>query len=88
MDLSQRLGGAASASGMPRRLLVARAMSTHAYIGFPVQPDLQIRALPLPHRPSKQQTSLQASLIRGQFDLDRETLVIPDIDGILLPQEN
>jgi chemotaxis signal transduction protein len=88
IDLSQRLGGPASAVRPNSRLLVARAASTHALVGFPIQPDICIRRLPLAHRPSDPQVLPQASLIRGQFDLDRETLVIPDIDGILMPQEN
>ncbi|MBM3225321.1 MAG: hypothetical protein FJZ47_16170 [Candidatus Tectomicrobia bacterium] len=87
LDLAWCLGGSpARVSALPR-LLVARATTTPTYVGLPVQPDLCIRSLPLPHRPGNQPLPWQAALFRGQFVLENETLVIPDLDRLLLPQE-
>ncbi|MGE3540604.1 MAG: chemotaxis protein CheW [Candidatus Tectimicrobiota bacterium] len=85
IDLSQRLGGAASPLDPTRRLLVVRAAATRAFVSFAVWPDVHLWRLPLAHRPSERQFPFQPALICGQFDLEHTTLVIPDINR-LLPQ--
>lgn len=87
LDLSQCLGGPVSLLQADGRLLVARAASMQAFVGFPIRPEVHRWRLPLAHRPSVRHLPLQRTLMRGQFDLERTTLVIPDIDGIMLSQE-
>ncbi|MGE3541023.1 MAG: chemotaxis protein CheW [Candidatus Tectimicrobiota bacterium] len=87
IDLSRCLGGRPSVLAPDSRLLIARAATTPACISFPVRPQVRVRALPLPHRPSDRPLALQTSWLRGRFDLEQETLLIPDLDRLLIPQE-
>ena len=87
IDLSRRLGGAASPVMPDSRLLIARASTRQAFVSFPVRPQMRVRSLPMAHRPSVRALPLQEALLRGRFDLTNETLVIPDIDSLLAPQE-
>ena len=87
IDLSRRLGGAASPVMSDSRLLIARASTRQAFVSFPVRPQMRVRSLPMAHRPSVRALPLQEALLRGKFDLTNETLVIPDIDSLLAPQE-
>lgn len=87
IDLSQRLGGPVSPVLSDSRLLVARASSRPAFVGFPVRPTVKMYGLPLAHRRSTHTLPWQESLLKGKFDLEGETLVIPDIDRLLVPSE-
>lgn len=87
IDLSRCLGGDASTLSRDSRLLIARATTTPAFVSFPVRPQVRVCSLPLPHQPSYRSLALQAALLRGCFDLANETLVIPDIDRLLVLQE-
>jgi hypothetical protein len=51
---------------------------------LPIQPQVSIRTLPLSHHLIDNPEPLQESLVRGTFNLDSTTLVIPDIDGMLV----
>jgi chemotaxis signal transduction protein len=83
IDLSRCLGGAASVVKPDSRLLIARASTTRACIGFPVRPDVKISGLPLARHVSPGHLRLSADLLRGAFALDHGILVIPDIDRLL-----
>jgi len=87
IDLSRRLGGAASPVMSDSRLFIVRASTRQAFVSFPVRPQVRVRSLPIAHQPSGRALPLQAALLRGKFDLTDETLVIPDIDSLLAPQE-
>lgn len=88
IDLSSRLGGAASPVAHDGRLLIVRSSTTRAFVGMPIQPHISLHHLPMAHRVSDLPVPLQESLIRGRFDLEHTTLVIPDIDRILVPHED
>jgi purine-binding chemotaxis protein CheW len=87
IDLSRRLGGAASPVRPDSRLLIARASTRQAFVSFPVRPQMRVCSLPIAHQPSIRTLPLQEALLRGRFDLTNETLIIPDIDSLLAPQE-
>jgi purine-binding chemotaxis protein CheW len=87
IDLSRRLGGAASPVMPDSRLLIARASTRQAFVSFPVRPQVRVRSLPIAHQLSARALPLQEALMRGRFDLTNETLIIPDIDSLLAPQE-
>lgn len=87
IDLSRRLGGAASVLSYDSRLLIARATTTPAFVSFLVRPQVRVWNVPPASQRSTRPLTLQASLLRGRFDLAHETLVIPDIDRLLVLQE-
>jgi chemotaxis signal transduction protein len=85
IDLSRRLGGAASPVTTDSRLLIARASTQRACFGLPIRPQVHIHNLPIPHQVTDRPVPLQESLIRGKFALEHTTLVIPDLDALLAP---
>jgi purine-binding chemotaxis protein CheW len=52
-------------------------------VGFIVQPSIQVLRLPIDHQPCRRPLPLDNTKTRGIFDLEDETLVIPDIRSIL-----
>jgi chemotaxis signal transduction protein len=54
-----------------------------ALVGFPVRPAIRVLHLPIPHRPCRRTLPLDQTLTRGIAELENETLVVPDIRGIL-----
>ena len=88
IDLLRRLGDTESPVATDGRLLVARAATTRACVGFFVSPQCRILSLSRLHHASSHQVPLQESLLRGQFELENETLVIPDIDRLLVPNND
>jgi chemotaxis signal transduction protein len=87
LDLSRSLGGRATPLRADDRLLIARAATQRAFVGFLVRPRVHMRSLPIAHQPSQRALPLHDAFVRGRFDLEHETLVIPDIDGLCRPQE-
>ena len=83
MDLSKRMGTTPSIYGEHSRLLILRAVGGHSCIGVPIQPQVEIRTLPLEAHVSHRPVPLRPAFIRGQFALSEMTLVIPDIDAIV-----
>ncbi len=81
IDLNLRLGfETQSDNSKKKRLLIARSTISDELVGFMVQPNVSVRNLPLPHRPSKH---LVPSLAKGIYESDTETLLIPDLDEIM-----
>jgi chemotaxis signal transduction protein len=83
IDLPHRLGGATSPVRPDSRLLIARASTRRAFVGFPIRPNVKMYSLPLAYHASVRRLPLQESLIKGKFDAVNATLVIPDIDHLL-----
>jgi len=54
-----------------------------ALVGFLVRPAIQVLRLPIAHQPCSRTLPLDQTLTRGIVELENETLVIPDIRGIL-----
>jgi len=54
-----------------------------ALVGFPVRPAIRVLRLPIAHRPCRRTLPLDQTLTRGIAELENETLVVPDIRGIL-----
>jgi hypothetical protein len=79
------MGDTSAAVATDGRLLIARVPTQRLCIGFPIQPQVSIRTLPLSHQLIDGPMPLQESWVRGKFNLDSTTLVIPDIDGMLVP---
>lgn len=86
LDLSKRMGNTPSMYGEHTRLLILRAVGGRSCIGVPIQPQVEIRTLPLEAHVSHRPVPLRRTFIRGQFALEETTLVIPDIDGVLTPE--
>lgn len=87
VDLAQRLGGTPTPLRPDDRLLIARVARLRAFVGFPVRPQVSIRSLPLPYRPSTRRLPLHDVGLYSHFELAHETLVIPDIDRLYQAQE-
>jgi len=54
-----------------------------ALVGFPVRAAIQLLHLPIAHQPCRRTLPLDQTLTRGIVELENETLVVPDIRGIL-----
>ncbi|MDH3599378.1 MAG: chemotaxis protein CheW, partial [Candidatus Tectomicrobia bacterium] len=85
IDLPGFMGDTSAAVATDGRLLIVRVPTQRLCIGLPIRPQVSIRTLPLSHHLLDSPVPLQESLVRGKFDLDNTTLVIPDIDGMLVP---
>jgi chemotaxis signal transduction protein len=85
IDLPGLMGDTSAAVATEGRLLIVRVPTQRLCIGLPIQPQVSIRTLPLSHYLIDSPMPLQKSLVRGTFSLDSITLVIPDIDGMLVP---
>jgi chemotaxis signal transduction protein len=51
-----------------------------------VNSEVRILRLPLANRPSSRQLPIKSEWVRGQVELESETLVIPDMQALLPPQ--
>jgi len=85
IDLPCLMGDTSAAVATDGRLLIVRVPTQRLCIGFPIQPQVSIRTLPLSHHLIDSPMPLQESWVRGKFNLDSTTLVIPNIDGMLVP---
>jgi purine-binding chemotaxis protein CheW len=96
VDLTTRLGLAASRPPGQTRLIIARdrglvpssspgETNTGTLVGFPVRPATRLLRLPVAHRPCRLPLPLDQSLTRGIVELENEVLVIPDVRNILWP---
>lgn len=86
IDIAERLGLAQAPADMRTRLVIARDIGTSgkgALVGLISRPAIRLLRLPVAHLPFKRSLHLDPSLTRGVFELESETLVIPDIQGIL-----
>jgi chemotaxis signal transduction protein len=54
-----------------------------ALVGFLVRPTIRMLRLPIAHQLSRRPLTLDQTLTKGIFELEKETLVIPDIQSIL-----
>jgi chemotaxis signal transduction protein len=54
-----------------------------AWVGFLARPGIRVLRLPIAHQPCSRTLPLDQTLTRGIVELENETLVIPDIRGIL-----
>ena len=65
-----------------------RGSNQGTLVGFLVRPEIRLLRLPIAHQPSSRPLTLDRVLTRGMVELEKETLVIPDLRGILLLEEN
>jgi chemotaxis signal transduction protein len=84
IDLPGLMGDTSTAVATHGRLLIVRVPTQRLCIGIPIQPQVSIRTLPLSHQLIDSPMPLQESWIRGKFNLDSTTLVIPNIDDMLV----
>jgi chemotaxis signal transduction protein len=84
IDLS---GGPAAdpAAGLPGRLLVVRGVRGPGRVAFPVRADLRVEPLPLPSRAWADGPRISSLAALGVFELAAGTVVVPDVDRILIP---
>lgn len=64
------------------RLVVVRSAATGDYMAFPVYADMKMLRLPVPHAPCGRALSLARQWVRAIFELESQTLVIPDLRRI------
>jgi len=86
IDIAERLGLAQAPADTRTRLVIASDRGTSgkgALVGLISRPAIRLLRLPVAHLPSKRPLHLDPALTRGIFELESETLVIPDIQGIL-----
>jgi len=83
LDLLRCLGGSPTLVAPEHRLLIARATATRTFVGIPILPHVKIHHLPMASRASARTLGLREPFVRGRFDIEHDTLVIPDIDRIL-----
>lgn len=86
IDVAERLGLAQAPADRRTRLVIARDRGTSGrgvLVGLTSRPAIRLLRLPVAHLPSKRPLHLDPALTRGVFELESETLVIPDIREIL-----
>lgn len=83
LDLLRCLGGGTTPVAPEHRLLIARATTARTFVGIPILPHVKIHHLPMASRPSTRTLGLREPFVKGRFDIEHDTLVIPDIDRIL-----
>ncbi len=60
-------------------IMIVRGSDKHSLAGFRIRPDVRVLRLPIAHEPRDRELPFDRSLVRGAFELEKETLVIPDL---------
>lgn len=82
LDLARRLGRTgAPVPHRAERFLVARGAAPGALVAWPVHEDVDVRALPLAHRP----IAYEGPFVRAAFETASERLLVPDVDALAAP---
>lgn len=86
IDLDARLGlvapaGASNSGGS--RLLIARGVDQKALVGFSIQSGNRALRLPISYQPASRRPAWDHNMVKGVFELEDETLVIPDMEALL-----
>ena len=87
IDLNARLGLVSTDAVTltnPSRLIIVRGLNDNELVGFFIQPTMRTVELPIPHRPLTQDVAVDPSGVWGIFQLNEETLIVPNIQDILL----
>jgi chemotaxis signal transduction protein len=56
------------------------------YAAFEVQSDVRILRLPIESQPSTRSLPIKPGMVMGQVELEDETLIIPNLKAVLLPE--
>ena len=85
IDLNMRLGLSARpiSPGEHHRFLIVRGYQPQSFACIPIQPNARMVQLPLAYRPSNRPLPLHKELVHGIFELEQETLIIPNLKTIL-----
>ena len=86
IDLDARLGLAPQTkptANRHTRLIIARGVDQDTFVGFAIQAGVRVLRLPLPHQPISNPLPLDQTLVKGAFDIEGKTLVLPDIQNIM-----
>lgn len=81
LDLAARFGLPSAIH--EQRLVIARGSANGNLVAFPVESVIRSQRLPLASRPCQVPSGIRADLLRGAFELDSETLMIPDLSRVL-----
>jgi purine-binding chemotaxis protein CheW len=87
LDLARRLGLPPTVRDRRTRLMIVHLSVRAGLAGFLVRPSIRIRHLPLPHWPACRPLPLDPARIKVVVELKGETLVIPDLAGLLATPE-
>lgn len=79
IDLAAGMGLRAPLTDEQSRLMIVRGFDKHSLVGFRIRPDVRVLRLPITHKLCDRELPFDRSLIRGAFELEKETLVIPDL---------
>ncbi|MGH7808066.1 MAG: chemotaxis protein CheW [Thermodesulfobacteriota bacterium] len=82
IDLNVRLGIGLHSFESISRLLIARTQSNGELIGFHIKPNVSVQSLPIPNQVCSRVLRVDKGFTRGVFELENETLVVPDIDMV------
>ena len=82
VDLQLRLGAGPSFFEGASRLLVARGSRSPQALCFPVRPDVRLLSVPQEGR-AVPASGVDGSLLRGAFETEGGTLLVPDLDRLL-----
>ncbi len=88
IDLNVRLGIGLHSFDSNSRLLIARTQSNGELIGFHIKPNVSVHSLPIPNQVSSRVLRVDKDFTRGVFELEDETLVVPDMDMVAAPYES
>ncbi len=81
LDLAARLG--LTSRIHEQRLVIARASTDGDFVAFPVEAAIRSQRLPMESVPCVVPLGVREDLVRGAFELESETLMIPDLRRVL-----
>lgn len=83
VDLNSLFGYEPLTEENRKRFLIIRSSSKKGFLCLATCADVRVIDLPIENKPFDGDTGLDRSLIRGVFKLDKDFLVIPDIEKII-----
>jgi purine-binding chemotaxis protein CheW len=83
VDMASCIGFSTESTAERSRLTIARGSRAGSFLGFLTQATARTLRLPLRYNPCVRDLPLDRSMIIGAYELERETLVIPNLNLIL-----
>ena len=83
LDLPTMLGLERDPDADLRRMLIARTTGEYEFLAFLTHPTVTSLSLPIAHSPFSRGHAWPSGSVRGCVELKNETLIIPDVAGIL-----
>ncbi len=81
LNLATRVGLKSSLD--QQRIVIARGTDSHDLIAFPVDSSIRSLKLPLEAKPCLVPVGMRPDFVRAAYQVDQETLVVPDLHRVL-----